>query len=147
MEATLKPGYRLYGWKLTGSLAIEAALAEAGAEFEFIPISRNTDENLGEDYRRINPRQQLPAVGLPDGSYVAEGPAILLHIADAFPGAGLAPKPGVMREPTMTVGWLFSRQMSTRVNSGNYFRPAMSPMVCAPGVSKRQPKFMSSATT
>jgi glutathione S-transferase len=94
MEATLKPGYRLYGWKLTGSLAIEAALAEAGAEFEFIPISRNTDENLGEDYRRINPRQQLPAVGLPDGSYVAEGPAILLHIADAFPGAGLAPKPG-----------------------------------------------------
>jgi glutathione S-transferase len=57
METAAMSGYRLYGWKLTGSLAIEAAFAEAGAEFEFIPVSRQADENLGEDYRRINPRQ------------------------------------------------------------------------------------------
>ena len=94
METTVKSGYRLYGWKLTGSLAIEAAFAEAGAEFEFVAISRTTDENLNEDFRRINPRQQLPAVNLLDGTFIAEGPAILLHIADAFPEAGLAPKPG-----------------------------------------------------
>ena len=75
METTVKSGYRLYGWKLTGSLAIEAAFAEAGAEFEFIPVSRMTDENLSEEFRRINPRQQLPAVGLPDGTFIAEGPA------------------------------------------------------------------------
>jgi GST-like protein len=31
---------------------------------------------------------------LPDGTFIAEGSAILLHIADAFPEAHLAPKPG-----------------------------------------------------
>ena len=87
-------GYRLYGWKLTGSLAIEAAFAEAGVGFDYVPVSRKTDENLTEAYRRINPRQQLPALRLPDGSHIAEGPAILLHIADAFPQAGLAPQAG-----------------------------------------------------
>jgi glutathione S-transferase len=87
-------GYVLYGWKLTGSLAIEAAFAEAGIAFELIPVSRKTDENLTEEFRRINPRQQLPAVRLPDGSCIAEGPAILLHIADARPERDLAPAPG-----------------------------------------------------
>jgi glutathione S-transferase len=87
-------GYVLYGWKLTGSLAIEAAFAEAGIDFELVPVSRKTDENLTAEFRRINPRQQLPAVRLPDGSHIAEGPAILLHIADACPDMNLAPKPG-----------------------------------------------------
>jgi|SRR5215472_3418039 len=94
MDKKVKTGYRLYGWKLTGSLAIEAAFAEARVDYEFVAVSRKTDENLTEGYRRINPRQQLPAVGLPDGTYIAEGPAILLHIADAFPKFGLAPNPG-----------------------------------------------------
>lgn len=86
--------YRLYGWKLTGSLAIEAAFAEADVDFEMVQVSRKTDENLSEAFRSINPRQQLPAVMLPDGTCIAEGPAILNHIADAFPEASLAPRPG-----------------------------------------------------
>jgi GST-like protein len=86
--------YRLYGWRQTGSLAIEAGFAEAGVDFELVPVSRKADENLTEEFRRINPRQQLPAVMLPDGTFIAEGPAILLHIADAFPQARLAPQPG-----------------------------------------------------
>ena len=86
--------YTLYGWKLTGSLAIEAALAEAGAAFEHVPVNVRAGEHVSEDYGRINPRRQLPALRLPDGSCIAEGPAILLHIADAFPAAGLAPQPG-----------------------------------------------------
>ncbi|MCX7347220.1 MAG: glutathione S-transferase family protein [Alphaproteobacteria bacterium] len=86
--------YKLYGWKLSGSLAIEAAFAEAGVAFDFVPIDSKARENLSEAYHRINPRQQLPAVMLPDGTCIAEGPAILLHIADAFPDAALAPRPG-----------------------------------------------------
>jgi glutathione S-transferase len=45
-------------------------------------------------FTAINPRQQLPALMLPDGTVVTEGPAILAHIADAHPDAGLIPKPG-----------------------------------------------------
>ena len=87
-------GYRLYGWRQTGSMAIEAALAEAGVPHEFVPVSRTTNENRGPAFTLINPRQQLPALMLPDGTVVTEGPAILSHIADAFPQTHLAPPPG-----------------------------------------------------
>jgi len=49
---------------------------------------------LTEEYRQINPRQQVPSLMLPDGSIMTEGPAMLLHIADAHPEARLAPPPG-----------------------------------------------------
>lgn len=87
-------GYRLYGWKLTGSMAIEAALAEAGAAFELVPVNVRAREHHADAFRAVNPRQQLPVLELPDGSFIAEGPAILHHVADAFPAARLAPPPG-----------------------------------------------------
>ena len=86
--------YRLYGWRQTGSLAIEAAFAELGVEFDEVLVSQKARENLTETFRQINPRQQLPALMLPDGTIMTEGSAMLLHLADAFPKAGLAPKPG-----------------------------------------------------
>ena len=86
--------YKLYGWKLSGSLATEAALAEAGMDFEIVPINIQTGEQHTEEFGRINPRRQLPALGLPDGSVMTEGAAILLHIADASPIDTLAPEPG-----------------------------------------------------
>jgi GST-like protein len=89
------PGkYRLYGWRQTGSMAIEAAFAEAGVDYDFVSVSRKTDENLKAEFTRINPRQQLPALMLPDGSVMTEGAAMLLHIGDAFPEARLIPKSG-----------------------------------------------------
>jgi glutathione S-transferase len=92
--------YRLYGWRQTGSMAIEAALAEAGIAFEYIPISRKTDENRSAAFTHINPRQQLPALVLPDGTVVTEGPPILAHLADAHPASRLAPAPGSSRRAT-----------------------------------------------
>ena len=86
--------YKLYGTLQTGTCAAHAALLEAGATFELIEVKMRDDEHLGEDYRRINPRQQVPALGLPDGSVMTEGPAIRMHIADAHPDACLAPPPG-----------------------------------------------------
>ena len=86
--------YKLSGWKLTGSLAIEAALTEAGVDFEIVPINIRAEEQHSEEFGRINPRRQLPALMLPDGSIMTEGAAMLLHIADAFSETGLAPEPG-----------------------------------------------------
>ena len=89
------PGkYRLYGWRQTGSMAIEAALAEAGVEYDFTPVNRKIDENYSTEYTKLNPRQQLPALMLPDRSVMTEGAAMLLHIGDAFPEARLIPEPG-----------------------------------------------------
>lgn len=45
--------YKHYGWKLTCSLAAEAALAEERLDFEIIPINIRADEQLTEEYGRI----------------------------------------------------------------------------------------------
>jgi glutathione S-transferase len=86
--------YKLYASAGSGSASVEAALAEAGVPFELIEINTGEGLHLTEDYRAINPRQQVPALMLPDGSVMAEGSAMMLHIADAFPQNGLAPAPG-----------------------------------------------------
>ncbi len=76
---------KLYGSIGTGACAVKAALTEAGAPFEEVEIKTSTKQHLTEEYRQINPRQQVPSLMLPDGSIMTEGPAILLHIADAHP--------------------------------------------------------------
>ncbi len=86
--------YKLYGTTDTGACAVKAALTEAGAPFEEVEITTSKKQHLTEEYRQINPRQQVPSLMLPDGSIMTEGPAILLHIADAHPEARLAPTPG-----------------------------------------------------
>jgi len=86
--------YKLYGTKHTSTCAIKAALSEAGALFEEVEITTKANHHMTEEYRKINPRQQVPSLKLPDGSIMTEGPAMLLHIADAHPEARLAPSPG-----------------------------------------------------
>ena len=88
--------YKLYGTTVTGggTCAIKAALMEADAPFEEVEIATRENQHLTEDYRRINPCQQVPALMLPDGSIMTETSAMLLHIADAHPEARLAPAPG-----------------------------------------------------
>ena len=86
--------YNLYGCNGTGSASVEAALALSGAEYAIVPIDTSKGEHLSPDFTAINPRQQVPALALPDGSLMTEGSAMMQHIADAFPAAGLAPQPG-----------------------------------------------------
>ena len=86
--------YKLYGWKLSGSLATEAALNEVGAKYEMVPINIREGEQHTKEYRRINPTGQVPSLELPDGSVMTEGAAILQHIADSHLESQLAPLPG-----------------------------------------------------
>ncbi|RLA12073.1 MAG: hypothetical protein DRQ59_08415 [Gammaproteobacteria bacterium] len=98
--------YKLYGWKLTGSLATEAALNEVGAEFEIVPINIKEGEQHTEEYRLVNPTGQVPSLELPDGTVMTEGAAILQHIADSHPESHLAPLPG-SSERAQHDRWLF----------------------------------------
>ena len=86
--------YRLYGSPGSGSVSVEAALAAVAAEYQVIPTNTGEGEHLTKEFRAINPRQQVPALQLPDGSVMAEGSAMMLHLADAFAAARLAPPPG-----------------------------------------------------
>jgi glutathione S-transferase len=88
------PMYKLYGITHTSTCAAKAALCESGALFEEVEIATRKGQHLTEEYRQINPRQQVPPLMLPDGTIMTEGPAIMLHVADAHPKAKLAPPPG-----------------------------------------------------
>ena len=96
--------YKLYGTKHTSTCAIKAALTEAGAPFKEVEITTRANQHLTEAYRLINQRQQVPSLMLPDGSIMTEGPAMLLHIADAHPEAGFAPPPGSSKRASMIAG-------------------------------------------
>ena len=78
---------------LACSMSARIALAEAGATVNFIEVDPDTKRLLktGEDYRAINPLGYVPALKLDDGAVLTENGAILQYIADAYPGAGLAP--------------------------------------------------------
>jgi glutathione S-transferase len=86
-------GYVLYGYPQSGSAPVEAALVLTGTPFS----CRDLDPEGGlkaSDFLAVNPRGQVPALVLPDGTVVTEVPAILAHLADAHPASGLAPPPG-----------------------------------------------------
>jgi glutathione S-transferase len=86
--------YRLYGSPGSGSASVEVALAEIGVDYTVTLVNTGHREHLTEEYRTINPRQQVPSLALPDGSVMTEGAAMMLHLADAFPASRLAPQPG-----------------------------------------------------
>ena len=87
-------GYILYGYPASGSGAVEVALVAAKIPFEMKELDAEGGELEGEAFLAINPRGQVPTLIHPDGSVITEVPAILLHLADAHPGCGLAPPPG-----------------------------------------------------
>src|SRR3979490_644630 len=81
--------YKLYGRANAGSLAVQIALEEIGAPYDLIWVGTTAAELEG--LRRINPAGKVPALVLPDGTPVFESAAILIHLANAHPTAGLAP--------------------------------------------------------
>jgi glutathione S-transferase len=86
--------YKLYGSIGSGSVSVEAALAVVGASYEVVETTTKEGRHLSDAFTAINPRQQVPALALPDGSIMTEGSAMMLHLADAFAAAKLAPAPG-----------------------------------------------------
>ena len=86
--------FTLYSNKGSGGLAVEAALAKAGAAHEIVTIDYDKDEQKTAAYAAINPMRQVPAMTLPDGTLMTESAAMLLHLADLYPDKRLAPPPG-----------------------------------------------------
>ena len=80
---------------LACSMASRMALYEAAAPATFVPVDSQTKRTAdGLDYLAINPLGLVPALRLEDGTILLENAAILQHIADRHPAAGLAPPAG-----------------------------------------------------
>jgi glutathione S-transferase len=84
--------YRLYGRQGAGSMAPQMLLEEIGAAYELVWVGKAPAEI--EAFRRVSPAAKIPVLVLADGTVVSESAAILIHLTDAHPGAGLAPVAG-----------------------------------------------------
>ena len=81
--------YTLFGFKGSGSAAVECALELAGAPYRIVEAASWEDNAALAELERANPLGQIPTLQLPGGSVLTESAAILMHLAFAFPGAGL----------------------------------------------------------
>jgi glutathione S-transferase/GST-like protein len=86
--------YKLYWSKGSGAFAPQALFEEIGASYEKIVIDLDKDEHLGAEFLAINPMGEIPALVLPDGTFMTESAAILLQICERHPEAKLAPPVG-----------------------------------------------------
>ena len=84
----------LYGATGAGSVAPQALLTHLQVPFELKLIDFDTNEDQSDAFLAINPRGQIPVLVLQDRSVLTESLAIMLHIADCHPSAGLSPAMG-----------------------------------------------------
>ena len=77
------------------SLSPHIALLEAGLPYDLVKVDLRAKKlENGDDFLKINPKGQVPALALDSGELVTEGPVIVQWIADQNPSAGLIPAAG-----------------------------------------------------
>jgi glutathione S-transferase len=77
------------------SLSPHIALLEAGLPYDLVKVDLKAKKlENGDDYLAINPKGQVPALGLDSGALVTEGPVIVQYIADQAAAINLAPANG-----------------------------------------------------
>jgi glutathione S-transferase len=84
---------RLHYYPSNASFAPHVLLRELGVPFELVLVDRAQAAHKSAGYLKLNPNGLIPV--LEDGELVLyETVAILMHLADRFPQAGLAPAVG-----------------------------------------------------
>jgi glutathione S-transferase len=86
------------------SLTPHMLLNEIGCPFDLVAVDCARGEQRTEAYLRLNPQGRIPTL-VHDGIVIYETAAILLHLVERFPEAGLAPPPGT-RERSLFYRWL-----------------------------------------
>jgi len=97
--------YKLYDGIGTGGACVHAALEQIGAAYEKVLVDTEKSEQKSDWFTKINPRQQVPALVLDDGTAMTESAAMLLYLADAHPEAGLMGTPGTSARAS-TMRWI-----------------------------------------
>ncbi len=87
-------------------MAPQILLEEVGADYQRVVLNQDEGEEMEAEYLAVNPRGQIPALELPDGSIISESAAMVLQIADNYPDSGLLPAVG-SGERAQVYRWLF----------------------------------------
>lgn len=97
--------YQLIASQGCGSAIVEMALELCGISYR-VEILPYLEPGPGRDrLLALNPTGQVPVLTLPDGAVMTESAAIILHLADRFPDAALAPPPEDPERP-LFLRWL-----------------------------------------
>lgn len=105
------------------SLASHSTLRESGKDFTLdgVDLMKKRLEN-GDDFFAVNPKGQVPALLLDDGTLLTEGVAIMQYLADTVPDRQLlAPTSSLSRYKT--IEWL--NYIATELHKG--FTPLFRP--------------------
>ena len=74
------------------SLSPHIALLEAGLPHDLVKVDLRAKKlENGDDFLKVNPKGQVPALALDSGELITEGPVIVQMIADKAAGKNLAP--------------------------------------------------------
>jgi glutathione S-transferase len=82
-------------------------LEELGRPYEIELVDIRSPGGVSDTYREIQPNKKVPAINH-DGTIVTERAAICIYLADAFPGAGLAPAIGDKDRPAYLTRLVYS---------------------------------------
>lgn len=85
--------YVVHGAAGSGSVPVEAALTLLGLPYRVVENAPWESREAADRVGQVNRLRQVPAVILPGGELMTESAAILIHLADRHPQAGLAPAP------------------------------------------------------
>lgn len=108
------------------SLSPHIALLEAGLPYDLVKVDLRAKKlENGDDFLKVNPKGQVPALVLDDGELVTEGPVIVQRIADRAPAKNLAPARD-SAERYKLQEWLTYINSEIHKNIGPLFNPALS---------------------
>jgi len=108
------------------SLSPHIALLEAGLPYDLVKVDLRAKKlENGDDYLKINPKGQVPALALDSGELVTEGPVIVQMIADKAAAKNLAPARD-SAERYKLLEWLNFVGTELHKNFGPMFSPILS---------------------
>jgi glutathione S-transferase len=107
------------------SLSPHIALLEAGLPYDLVKVDLRAKKlENGDDYLKVNPKGQVPALQLDSGELVTEGPVIVQMIADKA-GRDLAPARD-SAERYKLLEWLNFITTEVHKNFGPIFSPVLA---------------------
>ena len=108
------------------SLSPHIALLEAGLPYDLIKVDLRAKKlENGDDYLKVNPKGQVPALALDSGELITEGPVIVQMIADKAADKNLAPSRDHADRYKLQA-WLTYINSELHKNLGPQFAPALS---------------------
>jgi glutathione S-transferase len=108
------------------SLSPHIALLEAGMPYDLVKVDLKAKKlENGDDYLKVNPKGQVPALDTGNGEVMTEGPVIVQMIADKAVAKNLAPANG-SSERYKLQEWLNFITAELHKNFGPMFSPVLS---------------------